>query len=370
MNNTIIRKVSKDKDNQLSLTYEFSTNPTPISVSPPEGDAQKAIISLVISNNTKKDISLNSIFVSLPIGDKSTDLTYNMEDDISIYSESDEYKIGKKNSTNTIYIINKDENRDPFGEEELDCFEVKSKKSIFLVITCKQVSKLIGDFAITIVENKDEKTDNEVSSKFFFPKLPYGFYLNSFRAEPPVVKYSEGGEHCYEEGYTGKDCYATELCWNGARSSKIKYSICSNLKIDDENNTISDKNNKDAEWTEVDTNSFEIKALQKTTVFSLRAEYKNFEGADLEYYLQTVVFVINSDINATNIKAKSIEVVEDIKAKSIEVVEDIKAKNIDVDENINTKFIDIKEYAKINNTLYVDKVKSTETYEEENKKDK
>ena len=197
---------------------------------------------------------------------------------------------------------------------------------------CTKVSTKVGDFPIYVEEvaNENDKEDDVAFAAYYFGKFPYGFFLDNFRAEPPVIKHND----------------ITTLKWDGAYGNGFDYSICSSekqdVKISNEDNIIFGEQS----WQEVKTRNLVVDNLTSTTVFNLKVRYKKYLGAveSSEYYLQTIVFVLDSDVHVRNITAESIEI------KKIE--EENSPSEITV---ITPGKIDVKD-VKIRGILNVDKI--------------
>lgn len=322
---------SNDMEKEIKLTYQFSTNPTPIVVSPSNVASEKkldsgedlieesvATISLVITNNTEETQKFNSINIYFPIGnddiekeqDDTSFLTNSMSNIKVHYNMSEySYKIDIDEDNDYCYIRKCDKN-----DEYID-FDINPNESIFLVFRCTQISTKVGDFPIYIEETSKEDDEESAIAAYYFGKFPYGFFLDNFRAEPPVIQYGE----------------STTLKWDGAYGKGFEYAICSNKNLNtqnsDENSIVSEEQN----WEELKTRNLKVDNLTSSSVFTLRVRYKKYLGVATpsEYYLQTTVFVINSDINATNITAKNAGITnitaENIGIKGTLYVDNIKA---------------------------------------------
>lgn len=365
MSKTLVKKINKnnlkykkgannsDEEQDLYLTYEFSTSPSPIVVTPLNSEGghlkeenekdggirsvvSKADISLVITNE-KKAKEFSSIVITLPLGS---------QDDREKYKDTEKLANGK-DKIKHIFPDGQINGLDVFcsessyiiKREDDESFEIKKGESIFVVFHCNEVSSKVGNFLIDVREEVEtqESEIEKVEAQFSFGKFPYGFYLKNFRSECPIINY--GGE--------------TTLRWEGAKNNSTEYTICANTPIpgEDDNTTNNDEYEERTSFSEdnscfKDTQTKYKQAtgkLERTTFYTLKASYKIIDQEDpAYYYLQTAVYVMDSDISATNIKAESIEVEKNVKAKSI----------------------DVKEYAKINDTLYVDNVKATKEYKE------
>ena len=65
--------------NQL-LAYSIITNPFPLQASAPKGSPNVAQLTIVATNNTVSDVTLQGIIVSIPVGGSSTQLTTDAKD--------------------------------------------------------------------------------------------------------------------------------------------------------------------------------------------------------------------------------------------------------------------------------------------------
>jgi hypothetical protein len=57
------------------LTYQFTTEPLPLQASPKTGDAHTAMLTIVAANAGTEDVTLDGVMITLPEGQKATDLT-------------------------------------------------------------------------------------------------------------------------------------------------------------------------------------------------------------------------------------------------------------------------------------------------------
>ncbi len=242
--------------NEGLLAYGLSTHPSPLQISPKDGNPSMASMVVTVSNNTHKPIWCNKLTFGIPIGKLAQDLTDDATGILVSANPSSEWQISQ--TTSGVFVAT------PTKPE----YEKIAEGGISFQIFNIPVNKQVGTFTLGVTEssstNGSDFTDK--SNKYDLAKFPYGFYVGNFAASSPLVGHGE----------------PVTLTWNGADIATYTMIFA----------------DKTADVTNVRT--WESPPLKQPTTFSLKASTQQ-NGETVDTYLFVTVMVSQPDVTATSL---------------------------------------------------------------------
>jgi hypothetical protein len=213
------------------LDYGVSVFPSPLQVSPAEGDPALGAISLVVSNGTSNPIYCTKIQITLPLGDLAQDLSP-ADDAASVHPVASPLTKWKFDPPTASGVLTAHPTKPEYAEITTD--------GISLQINNISMNQQVGTFELDLVETSYAQggTSQPHNGSFQIPKFPYGFMVSNFTASSPEVN----------EGDT------VTLTWTGSEGATYT------IRYDQE------------PWQPTTGRSWISPALYTTTVFMLHAE--------------------------------------------------------------------------------------------------
>jgi hypothetical protein len=162
------------------LDYAVSVFPSPLQVSPPQGDPAQGAISLVVSNGGDEAVYCDSIQITLPVGDLAQDLTPS-DEAASVHvvaSPSSKWKFDDPTASGVLTVR---PTKPEYAEITTD--------GISLQISNISVNEQVGTFELDLMENSYTQggTPAPHQASWQIPKFPYGFTVSNFTANAPEV---------------------------------------------------------------------------------------------------------------------------------------------------------------------------------------
>jgi hypothetical protein len=253
--------MSQTNTQSTLLDYAFDTVPYPLQASPGTGDPVMAVLTLIVSNSTRKAVTLSSITVILPIGDGANNLT-TINNAPSIMASADPERLWNVSSTTTlgVFIIQ------PVSGQPITITDTGVVFQFFNIT----VNTAPGTFIINIIEVASQTAELPPPPppplSISLTKFPYGFFFNNLVANLPAV--NNGG--------------TVTLTWQG--STQAKYFMLFNDQTIDVSNLRS--------WTSP--------PLQRDTTFLLKA-ISISDQERVERGLSTTVNVYNPNLQPASV---------------------------------------------------------------------
>jgi hypothetical protein len=246
------------------LTYMLATSPAPLQASPEAGPPAIGDLQFVISNPLGAPaVTVAEILFMLPIGDPShpdasdlTDTAAGIQCSVSA-SGTNLWQIGPGPSGGQFALT-------PQAGQS----GVVSSQGLIVTISGIQVSGVVGTAVMMIGEQASSSgaPSQKRSSTFSIPKFPYGFAVDNFTANAPMV--DDGG--CVVLTWIGSVGAAYTLLWGSQNVNVSKVNT----------------------WTSP--------ALTDNTTFILQVSAQE-AGQTVTYYNSVTVIVQDPDITATTI---------------------------------------------------------------------
>ncbi len=287
---------AKSEEPKTLLSYEYSTFPHPLQVSPSKTQTSYGSIRFVISNDDVLSdgdvIDFKEIKITFPRGSSADDLS----DDFAVAEatcdlpiEWIETKINRKNGE---FRIKVKEHNDPETKENRNFIRV-SDKGFYVQMDKIPINTEIGTVTIFIEENSryydpeppnNQKPRKSESNEYEFQdykvkrpltKFPFGFYVGDFKSDKPWI--NSGGE--------------VTLTWYGSTLAtySIEYGTNKGGKIPHE-----------FEGKDRNSRKLKVKNLLTTTTFYLIATV-SIRGDLRHFTLNTTVVVANPDLVAKSL---------------------------------------------------------------------
>lgn len=249
-------RITAHSNQDALLTYGVSTNPSPLYISPVQGDYSKGTIIIVISNILESTIYCEKINLQIPIGKTAQDLTDDFNGIEIITDQPDYWSVSKLRGGKFTVTAKK-------GMNEI------TTDGVTIILSSITINKKVGNFEIDIEEfsGTDSNKIQSKETKIPLAKFPVHFYLEDFKASKPRVQYNEG----------------VTLSWKG--SDLANYTL---LYDDSKINLGSEK-------------MYSVTALQHTTNFILEASFQE-RGHIVTYHANLSVDVENPEVTATSLK--------------------------------------------------------------------
>jgi hypothetical protein len=250
------------------LLYSIVTNPFPLQASAESGNPNIAQLTIVATNNSGSDVTLQGMMVQIPIGQMSTQLT-NDSADIGPVAPANWQK--PQVQTPTGYVQYTYLPQPGYGT-------VKAGQSLDFVFNNIQVNSQTGTVEIDVTEGSNNCTpgvDCPVQ-KLFVTKFPNGWGNVSFWADPADIP-ADGDTAIYWNGPSAAS-YTLEYSTSGGLIMKIPLPGSDGVYPGENQPPLT---------------------LQQTTVFSLYVD-ESINGQSYHAQIQTTVTTVSPPPNITN----------------------------------------------------------------------
>lgn len=208
------------------LTYSLSSNPSVLTVSPPDASSSNAVLTLVATNVSSKTVTVSNITLAIPCGDGTGE---NGDNEVIALIDAGNAGGSGPNTPNTGWSFSLTTPPASSGNSDA-VFTLQSQSGapisvapgdvIMAQLETLTINEAIGAAVLTITESTLNQDDQPQSSTIDFAvvKYPLGFYLDSL-----TVNVSDGASLTpVAQVAAGTDVV---LAWNGSDTSPANYTV-------------------------------------------------------------------------------------------------------------------------------------------------